>query len=74
MINTLPGTQCPQAGRVFVCSMADMFGEWVPQEWTDQIFDASVDQQKRVKVTEKVMRSIDVAVRWISVEPISSMI
>ena len=54
--------------------MADMFGEWVPQEWTDQIFDASVDQQKRVKVTEKVMRSIDVAVRWISVEPISSMI
>lgn len=24
---------------VFVCSMADLFGDWVPQEWIDQILD-----------------------------------
>lgn len=25
---------------IFVCSMADMFGEWVPDEWIDQILTA----------------------------------
>ena len=24
---------------IFVCSMADLFGEWVPDEWTNQVFD-----------------------------------
>lgn len=24
--------------RVFVCSMTDLFGEWVPDEWLDRIF------------------------------------
>jgi protein gp37 len=24
---------------VFVCSMADLFGEWVPQEWIDSVLD-----------------------------------
>jgi protein gp37 len=100
-VNTVPGTDRPQDGRVFVCSMADLFGEWVPQNWIDAVFDAalaapqweylfltkfpqryrrinlppkawfgaSVDQQKRVKITEKVMPGLDVAVRWVSVEP-----
>jgi len=26
--------------RVFVCSMADLFGRWVPQEWIDRVFEA----------------------------------
>lgn len=25
---------------IFVCSMADMFGEWVPDEWIKQVFEA----------------------------------
>ena len=25
---------------VFVCSMADMFGEWVPDEWIEKVFAA----------------------------------
>ncbi len=25
---------------IFVCSMADLFGEWVPDEWIQQVFDA----------------------------------
>lgn len=100
-VNTTPGTDRPQDGRVFVCSMADLFGEWVPQNWIDSVFEAtlrapeweylfltkfpqryrrinlppkawfgaSVDMQKRVKVTEKFMANLDVSVRWISVEP-----
>ena len=101
-VNTVPGTDRPQDSRVFVCSMADLFGEWVPQEWIDAVFDAalaapkweylfltkfpqryrrinlppkawfgaSVDIQKRVKITEKVMPDLDCDVRWISLEPL----
>jgi protein gp37 len=100
-VNTEPGTDRLQDGRVFVCSMADLFGEWVPQDWIDAVFEAtlrapkweylfltkfpqryrrinlppkawfgaSVDMQKRVRVTEKFMSNLDVSVRWISVEP-----
>lgn len=32
----------PAFGRVFVCSMADLFGAWVPQEWIDQVVAATV--------------------------------
>lgn len=30
----------PRDRRVFVCSMADLFGRWVPQEWIDKVFTA----------------------------------
>lgn len=26
--------------NIFVCSMADLFGEWVPDEWIEKVFDA----------------------------------
>lgn len=26
--------------NIFVCSMADLFGEWVPDEWIKQVFEA----------------------------------
>jgi protein gp37 len=26
--------------NIFVCSMADLFGNWVPDEWIEQVFDA----------------------------------
>ena len=29
-----------QPRTIFVCSMADLFGEWVPDEWIDQVFKA----------------------------------
>jgi protein gp37 len=25
---------------IFVCSMADLFGEWVPDEWINEVFEA----------------------------------
>lgn len=27
----------PRKGRVFVCSMADLYGRWVPREWIDAV-------------------------------------
>jgi protein gp37 len=35
-----PDAEDPRKGRVFVCSMADLFGRWVPQEWIDKVFAA----------------------------------
>lgn len=31
----------PAYGRVFVCSMADLFGAWVPQEWIDKVVEST---------------------------------
>lgn len=30
-------------GRVFVCSMADLFGKWVPKDWIQSVFDACIE-------------------------------
>lgn len=89
-------------GRVFVCSMGDLYGKWVPREWIEKIhascianpqwqylmltkfpqrylefeapptawFGTSVDRQHRVKIAETAFRQItNVAVRWLSLEP-----
>lgn len=32
--------------RVFVCSMADLFGAWVPPEWIQQVIDACEENQQ----------------------------
>ena len=34
----LPKADEPWNRRVFTCSMADLFGNWVPQEWIDAVF------------------------------------
>lgn len=36
----VPNSEDPRDGRVFVCSMADLFGKWVPNEWIEKVFDA----------------------------------
>lgn len=30
----------PEYKRVFVCSMADLYGRWVPNQWIDEVHDA----------------------------------
>ncbi|MDD4986777.1 MAG: DUF5131 family protein [Dehalococcoidales bacterium] len=37
--NTNPITTDPAGDKVFVCSMADLFGAWVPQEWIDAVLE-----------------------------------
>jgi protein gp37 len=33
----------PRKRRVFVCSMADLYGKWVPDEWIEQVHQACID-------------------------------
>ncbi len=32
--------QMKKPANIFVCSMADLFGEWVPDEWIERVFEA----------------------------------
>ena len=32
--------QNKKSRNIFVCSMADLFGEWVPDEWIEEVFEA----------------------------------
>jgi protein gp37 len=39
-VNTpVPKSNEPGARNVLVCSMADLFGDWVPREWIDQVIE-----------------------------------
>jgi protein gp37 len=35
--------QDPRFARVFVCSMADLYGKWVPDEWIEQVHQSCID-------------------------------
>ena len=37
----IPNSEKPEANRVFVCSMADLFGSWVPKEWIERVLSAT---------------------------------
>jgi protein gp37 len=39
---TKPKSDDTRDGRVFVCSMADLFGTWVPQDWIQKVFAACI--------------------------------
>lgn len=46
---------------IFVCSMADMFGSWVPEEWIVKIFDAckAAPNHRYLFLTKNPARYID---------------
>jgi hypothetical protein len=41
--NTNPVTDSPAGSRVFVCSMADLFGAWVPNDWIYKVMQQVTD-------------------------------
>lgn len=53
-----------RSGRtIFVCSMADLFGEWVPDEWIEEVFDAckKAYQHRYLFLTKNPRRYIKLA-------------
>src|SRR5260221_498181 len=51
-----------QPRRVFVCSMTDLFGEWVPVQWIARIFNlmGSAPQHQFQVLTKRPRRMLDV--------------
>lgn len=49
--------------NIFVCSMADLFGDWVPDEWIKTVFDAceAAPQHRYLFLTKNPWRYIDLA-------------
>lgn len=48
---------------IFVCSMADLFGSWVPDEWIEEVFEAceKAPQHRYLFLTKNPQRYIDLA-------------
>lgn len=48
---------------IFVCSMADLFGDWVPYEWIQKVFEAckAVPQHRYLFLTKNPDRYINLA-------------
>lgn len=48
---------------IFVCSMADLFGEWVPDEWIQEVFEACDDapQHRYIFLTKNPKRLCQMA-------------
>jgi protein gp37 len=51
--------------RIFVCSMADLFGEWVPDTWIDEVFTAckNAPQHKYMFLTKNPYRYMQLHIR-----------
>lgn len=48
---------------IFVCSMADLFGEWVPDEWIEEVFAAcaKAPQHRYLFLTKNPRRYVELA-------------
>lgn len=48
---------------IFVCSMADLFGEWIPDEWIERVFEAckAADNHRYLFLTKNPKRYIELA-------------
>lgn len=59
--------QVVTGARVFVCSMADMFGDWVPDAWIEQIFAACEEapQHQYIFLTKNPKRYVELEKRGI---------
>ena len=52
-----------QPQTIFVCSMADLFGAWVPDEWIEEVFEACkrAPQHRYLFLTKNPQRYCDLA-------------
>ena len=51
--------------NIFVCSMADLFGDWVPDEWIEKVFEAceKAPQHRYLFLTKNGKRYRDFSIR-----------
>lgn len=56
---------CRELQTIFVCSMADLFGAWVPDEWIEAVFDAckKAPQHRYLFLTKNPARYYKLALR-----------
>lgn len=59
---TAPARQ-PNPQTIFVCSMADLFGDWVPDSWIEAVFDAckKAPRHRYMFLTKNPKRYADLA-------------
>ena len=52
-----------QPQNIFVCSMSDLFGDWVPYEWLEKVFDVcnGAPQHRYLFLTKNPSRYVELA-------------
>jgi len=50
--------------KIFVCSMADLFGEWVPDEWIWEVFNVAMESNHKYLFLTKNPKRYDKAVDY----------
>lgn len=57
--------QTKKGRTIFVCSMADLFGKWVPESWIDEVFAAceKAPQHRYLFLTKNPHRYIELALK-----------
>lgn len=60
---------------IFVCSMADLFGEWIPDEWIEDVFTAcaAAPQHRYMFLTKNPERYLQLAAKGILPEHAANM-
>ncbi|MCL2636939.1 MAG: phage Gp37/Gp68 family protein [Oscillospiraceae bacterium] len=58
-------SQIAKPQNIFVCSMADLFGEWVPDEWIEEVFKscAAAPQHRYLFLTKNPKRYHDLKLK-----------
>lgn len=53
--------------NIFVCSMADLFGDWIPDEWIQEVFDAckESDNHRYLFLTKNPKRYVELSEKGI---------
>jgi len=63
-------------GTVFVCSMGDLFGEWVPEHWVKQVFGAmeAAPWHSYVVLTKNPVRAVQMRVEGKLIHNVSTLL
>jgi protein gp37 len=54
--------------KIFVCSMADLFGDWVPDEWIERVFNVAIETNHQYLFLTKNPKRYNAAIEYFANE------
>lgn len=57
-----------QPQKIFVCSMADLFGDWVPDEWIERVFNVAMETNHQYLFLTKNPKRYNAAIEYFANE------
>lgn len=60
--------QVKNPSKIFVCSMADLFGDWVPDEWIERVFNVAMETNHQYLFLTKNPKRYNAAIEYFANE------